>query len=240
MAPPLGGPFLSITTTTYAPSLILALQMAHTSAARWCLHRRRSISPAPIAGSSLHSHWLNTLLGICILQLYSHVVRFINPPPCGDGHQLSLAKYPTYYGVEVSKRALTICQKRFNDDSTKRFGPEAPLHGENFDLALSLDVIYYLVEDETYERYMESLFAASRSWVIIYSSNVSPAEFTKLYPNHSAPHVKHHKFTEWADTRLSGWRLVRHDRNLYPFDMCDPNDTTFADFFVYERAGVVR
>ena len=40
---------------------------------------------------------------------------------CGDGHQLSLASYPKYIGLDVSKTAIELCTERFRDDSDKRF-----------------------------------------------------------------------------------------------------------------------
>jgi hypothetical protein len=40
-----------------------------------------------------------------------------------------------------------------------------------FDLELSLDVIYHLVEDEVFDAYMRSLFAHAGRFVVIYSSN---------------------------------------------------------------------
>jgi SAM-dependent methyltransferase len=33
---------------------------------------------------------------------------------CGDGNQLSLAKYPHYIGIDVSPKAIEICRKLFN------------------------------------------------------------------------------------------------------------------------------
>ena len=40
---------------------------------------------------------------------------------CGDGHQLSLADYPRYIGLDVSRTAIELCSHRFLNDPTKSF-----------------------------------------------------------------------------------------------------------------------
>ena len=95
-----------------------------------------------------------------------HGVRSVTEFGCGDGHQLSLADYPRYIGLDVSRAAIALCKRRFADDPTKSF---FLYDGSCFvdraglftsDLAISLDVIYHLVEDPVFETYMTHLFAA--------------------------------------------------------------------------------
>jgi len=45
---------------------------------------------------------------------------------CGDGNQLSLARYPSYVGLDVSKTAIFLCGRRFAMDSDKSFFLYAP------------------------------------------------------------------------------------------------------------------
>ena len=40
---------------------------------------------------------------------------------CGDGNQLSLAKYPRYIGIDVSKTAVNMCCQKYMGDDTKQF-----------------------------------------------------------------------------------------------------------------------
>ena len=40
---------------------------------------------------------------------------------CGDGNQLSMAEYPSYIGLDVSRSAIGLCQQRFADDPAKSF-----------------------------------------------------------------------------------------------------------------------
>lgn len=155
---------------------------------------------------------------------------------CGDGRQLALARYPRYFGVDVSKTAIDLCRNLYAGDDSKVFGLSAP-RGVSFDLALSLDVIYHLVEDEVFTGYMAQLFRNEHRWVIIYASNVSQEDFALSYPDPIAPHVKHRRFTDWISLHAPDWQLLDHAPNAYPFRADDPANSSFAEFFVYSRQG---
>ena len=96
----------------------------------------------------------------------THEVRSVIEFGCGDGHQLSLADYPSYIGLDVSRSAIELCKRRFASDPSKSFffydGTCFVDRGGHFttDLAISLDVIFHLIEDEVFETYMTQLFAA--------------------------------------------------------------------------------
>jgi len=138
---------------------------------------------------------------------------------CGDGRQLALADYPEYLGLDVSREALRSCSRRFRKDPAKTF---LLYSGAYFDrverfgaeLALSLDVIFHLVEDAVFHRYMTDLFEAASRNVIIYSSN---REGT------GSEHVRHREFTRWVAMYAIGWRLR------------EKIDNPFADFYIYDR-----
>jgi SAM-dependent methyltransferase len=147
---------------------------------------------------------------------------------CGDGNQLTLAEYPSYVGVDVSPEAVALCRARFRDDATKTFHVSSELPPlPRRDLALSLDVIYHLVEDDTYHAYMGRLFDAASRYVIVYASNTDAPG--------PAPHVRHRAFGRWVAEHRPDWALVETIPNRYPFDERDPEGTSFADFYVYER-----
>lgn len=154
---------------------------------------------------------------------------------CGDGHQLTLMKYPKYLGVDISKTAVELCRKKFRDDRSKSFSVAKP--GESygpFDLALSLDVIFHLVDDAVYNQYMRELFAASERFVIVYSSNSDPTAGSYQFP----PHVKHRRFTDWVDVQAPQWKLLRHIPNRYPFYVdASGEHGSFADFYIFARQG---
>lgn len=148
---------------------------------------------------------------------------------CGDGRQLALLEIPQYLGVDISADAVARCRARFAGIPGRRFVLAEEYDGESADCALSLDVIFHLVEDTAFEAYMRRLFAAARREVVIYSSNhddPAPGE---------GPHVRHRRFEGWIDAQAPGWRLVRRVPNAYPF-RGDYRSGSFADFHFYERA----
>ncbi|HEY2277115.1 MAG TPA: class I SAM-dependent methyltransferase [Streptosporangiaceae bacterium] len=145
---------------------------------------------------------------------------------CGDGNQLSLASYPRYIGLDVSRTAIGLCQRRFADDPAKSFflydgtcfTDRAGLF--QADLAMSLDVIYHLTEDAVFERYMRHLFAAGQRFVVVYS--------TDMELSGTAPHVRHRTFTPWVAANCPEWTLADVTQG--------PNtEQVRADFFVFER-----
>ena len=147
---------------------------------------------------------------------------------CGDGNQLTLAKYAQYLGIDVSATAIALCRERFQLDNTKRFQLLEAYNDDTAELAISLDVIYHLLEDEVFEDYMRRLFGAATRFVIIYSSN---SEQNKFY---EGSHVKHRKFTNWVRLNLVGWSLNKQIPNKYPYKG-DYTKGSFADFYIYEK-----
>jgi hypothetical protein len=168
-------------------------------------------------------HWKAEFLNSFVRH---HDVRSVIEFGCGDGYQLSLADYPQYVGLDVSRRAIGLCKGRFAGDSHKSF---FLYEGDSFvdraglftaDLALSLDVIYHLIEDEVYEAYMYHLFSAGGRYVVVYSTN----ELTR----DAAPHVRHRNFSRWVEDHCSEWKLVE----VVP----GPNSAAGrADFYIYHR-----
>lgn len=147
---------------------------------------------------------------------------------CGDGAQLSLADYPSYVGIDVSTTAISNCRARFQADRNKHFHVLSDFpNPRDFDLSLSLDVIYHLIEDEVFSRYMEVLFAASRRYVIIYSSNMNAVR---------AAHVRDRCFTDWVESQQPGWNLFQHIPNQYPWDSLIPHETSSSEFYIYRKS----
>lgn len=147
---------------------------------------------------------------------------------CGDGNQLGLAAYPRYLGFDVSPQAVALCRQRFLDDPTKSFRLVDEYAGDRADLTLSLDVIYHLVEDAVFERYMGMLFDAALRYVIVYSSDTDDNR------GYEGTHVRHRKFSDWVARQRPAWTLLRHIPNRYPY-RGDYTKGSFADFYIYER-----
>lgn len=152
---------------------------------------------------------------------------------CGDGNQLKLATYPRYLGIDVSETAIRNCIRQFRDDPSRSFlayrtGAFAdPAGFVRADVALSIDVLYHLVEDEVFEQHLRDVFAVATQFVVVYSSD-EPAQTR-------GPHERHRAFTPWVERNVPGWRLASREPNPYPFDPDEP-ESSLACFFVYERA----
>ncbi|MBI2372698.1 MAG: class I SAM-dependent methyltransferase [Deltaproteobacteria bacterium] len=163
----------------------------------------------------------------------SREVRSVIELGCGDGNQLSLARYPRYVGLDVSTRAIELCEARFRSDETKSFFVYDPLHFVNrrgalsAELALSLDVIYHLVEEATFQRHLRHLFGVATRFVAIYSSN------SELIEPNSQPHVRHRRFSSWIDDSLPEWELDVMIPNRYSTST-DPSGSA-SDFYFYRR-----
>ena len=148
---------------------------------------------------------------------------------CGEGNQLELVTYLKYIGLDVSETAAKICTERFKQDKTKNFFLYDPECFDDKDslfkaeLALSLDVIFHLVEDRIFKLYMTHLFASSEKFVIIYSSD------TDDNPT-GLPHVRHRNFTKWIKENLSDWKFINKIDNKYPLEL-----GSFADFYFYKK-----
>ncbi|MGA3003391.1 MAG: class I SAM-dependent methyltransferase [Acetobacteraceae bacterium] len=145
---------------------------------------------------------------------------------CGDTAQLALLELPAdYVGVDVSPAVLARCTARFAE---RRFIlPDELRTTSPAELTLALDVIYHLIEDHVFATTMRTLFAWATRFVVIYASNLDAAS--------PSLHVRHRRFTDHVAATEPDWRLLAHLPNPYPYDSASPDETSFADFFVYGR-----
>lgn len=149
---------------------------------------------------------------------------------CGDGHQLGLANYPLYMGLDVSRTCVERCMVQFEGDRSKSFLCYDPASMPNIasflqaDLTLSLDVIYHLVEQEVFERHLEDLFKTSKRYVIVYSTDDERSS--------NMPHVRHRHFTAAVAEHYPCFRLIDTIKNRYP-------EQSYCKFFVFERSATV-
>jgi|SRR5665647_443195 len=145
---------------------------------------------------------------------------------CGDGNQLKLAAYPRYLGLDRSASAIVSCIRQFQNDPSKsflRYDPETasdPAGWLKADLALSLEVIFHLVEDDIREDYLHRLFASADRFVIICSSNRSVTA--------QGPHERHEAFTPWVMKNATGWTLVEQVKPPAGVDLV-------SELFLYRR-----
>lgn len=190
----------------------------------WQQRYRKGGASGPGSVGRLARFKADVLHGLVERHALSSVVEF----GCGDGSQLALTEYPRYLGLDISPVAIERCRSRFQHDATKSFALLGSVEPGRHDAALSLDVIYHLVEDEVFEAYMAQLFDAARRLVVIYSSNGNSAP--------AAPHVRHRRFTDWVEAHRPDWVLKEVIPNRYPYDAANDDETSFADFYVFAKS----
>lgn len=151
-------------------------------------------------------------------------IHFVVEFGCGDGQQLQLARYPAYTGLDVAPSAIARCQRLFSGDETKQFALYQPFQFKpdavQADLSLSLEVIFHLTEDALYSLYMQHLFAASRRWVVVFSSDENDQTGGRF------PHFRPRRFTPDVPP---GWILCERVENPH-------RDISVSSFFVFEKA----
>jgi len=149
---------------------------------------------------------------------------------CGPGDQFARLKIPYYTGIDVSPQAIATCQSRFRSLLNCDFFTCAESGDRTAELALSLDVIYHLVEDEIFATYMRRLFGSATRFVLIYSTDRDVAG--------AAAHVRHRQFSSWVEKNAPEWELMRvipqrypnHERVLFFKLSGSP-----CDFFLYKH-----
>jgi SAM-dependent methyltransferase len=136
---------------------------------------------------------------------------------CGDGNQISKLNFEKYTGLDISQKAVNLCEEKHSGDKTKTFS----VYDSNYtpsiktDITMSLDVIYHIFEDDLYLKYIDDLIKTSNKYVLIYSSNYNDDKWQQ--------HVRHRKFDEALPKNLE---LVQKIDTI--FDDCS------ADFYLYK------
>ena len=144
-----------------------------------------------------------------------------------------LAEYPQYIGLDISSQAVKLSSKIFSEDSTKNFFVYDPNQFEtnqkNFsaELVLSLDVIYHLVEDHVYRKYLTNVFSSAKKFVVIYSTNEEVPGIL-----HSR-HVRHRRFTCDVEKWFPDWQLKDTIKNNQPKNKSKINEPSI-DFFIFQ------
>lgn len=147
-----------------------------------------------------------------------HNVKSICELGCGDGNQLSMfTGYDIYYGYDISDVIIKKNQKRFKDDPFKLFVSNIEdLPNSKHDLALSLDVLYHLVNYDVFEAYLKNLFNLS-DLICIYAVDKdansavphgNPRAFTG-YIKRNFPEFSLEDESYREDSRLGFWTYKR-------------------------------
>ena len=150
---------------------------------------------------------------------------------CGDGNQLSLIHYPNYVGIDVSEVIIKKDREKFRDFQNYSFfhsltEREKYIH-RSFDMTISMDVIFHLLEDDVFTAYIDDLFNLADKYVVIYSSNHE--EYTPW------PEYRHRNFTGYVSVYHPEWELIRYIPNKYPYRIGQEETTSASDFYIYQK-----
>lgn len=135
---------------------------------------------------------------------------------CGDGRTCSLyTGYKSYTGYDISPTIISKCQSTFSDNNTMTFVTCLD-ELSTFDLTLSLDVLYHIINDDDYKQYLTTLFSKTTKCVGIFSSNFYEPRITR--------HIQHRRVTDDIESLL-GYSNFECLKN--------PSSVSSADFFIY-------
>ena len=148
---------------------------------------------------------------------------------CGDGNQLSLFQVDKYIGLDISPAAIALCKKRFINDKKKEFDvyhPNSFQANNKYALTISLDVLFHIIEEKLYVKYLSDLFLSSNKFVIIYGRNFDgPEDYSE----------KNRSFLPWIKNNISDFVLVEHIKNKFPFNPKDPKTTSHSEFYIFKK-----
>lgn len=150
---------------------------------------------------------------------------------CGDGNQASLLRFPSYIGVDISDKCIDWARRHVRRpgwsfmtlDAFQQSSPRPTA-----EVGLSLDVVYHLVEDEVYRRYLADLFAASTRFVIVYSSDRD--DYDPAFP-----HVRHRPVVDDIARAHPGWAHVETFDNPFYREPDAQGYGSFARFHLFAK-----
>jgi len=164
--------------------------------------------------------------------LARYEVRSVIEFGCGDGHQLGLINYANYVGIDVSETAIARCRSRYADDTSKQFFTSSEFATQRVarpEAALSLDVIFHLVERDVYATYLNELFAAAERFVLLFTSDTSDWPLQS-----STAEVFHRPVKRDVATHFPNWRLIEEHKNPRRY-RGDSTTGSYANFLLYAR-----
>ena len=117
---------------------------------------------------------------------------------CGDGRQLfeilTTGALDEYQGIDVARSAVERCRELYRDHPKCRFDGYDTVEWKRYDLALSLDVLYHIVDYRDYLAYLRQLFGCS-DYVLLYA-------YRRALPSAVAHMVNRDNFAEIAKLDL--------------------------------------
>lgn len=214
--------------TGHVPSS-LAAKPSFNSASYW-EHRYRK---GRTSGSGSYGRLAEYKAAVVNDLVARHHINSIVEFGCGDGNQCRMFEVSRYVGVDVSPSAVEKARSTNQERTGWQFMTTADYDAapEKADMALSLDVIYHLVEDRVFDTYMARLVASGTRLVVAYASDHDA--------DGGSPHVRHRRYSDWIRRHAPHLRRVEEIANRYPAGPgSDPNETSFAFFQVFARKDI--
>ena len=146
---------------------------------------------------------------------------------CGQSSILESLKVDEYLGFDPNSKVINSLREKYSLDFSKRFQSDL-CDLESKELVISFDVIYHLIEDSAYEEYMKLLFALSRRYVLIYSSNSDQNDSGYVF----VPNIKHRYFQKEVPIEF---KILEQHENLFPYSLLNPEGTSWSNFYLYAK-----
>jgi len=125
-------------------------------------------------------------------------IKTINDLGHGDGNQIGLLKgFDQYTGYDVSSTIRNKCILQYQDDRRYTF-IDNESQFKQADLAMSLDVLYHLTEQEVFVEYIDKLFSIGE-YILIYAED-------RDFKGNS--HVLCRKFTNYISDVYNNFSLL--------------------------------
>ncbi len=146
---------------------------------------------------------------------------------------MSLLNVNAYIGLDVSATIIKHCISKFKSDNSKSFfiyDSESfadNLHIFRSDAAFSIDVIFHLVENVVFEKYLEDLFSSAIKLVVIYGADLDYIPGTE--------HELYRKFTVYIENKFPDWKLEKIIKNRFPLKNYEDKNGSLSDFYFYIR-----
>lgn len=155
------------------------------------------------------TRWLSAFFG-------EHAVESVIDWGCGDGrvfHVLDAADGVDYMGIDVSPTAIDRCIGRWPDGWFLLLGAVCESPPRGWDCAVSIDVVYHLVDDAEYAEHLRLLFGSATRFVVAHATNLDePGD---------APHMRHRPIVNDAP---DGWTLIEQ-----------PDDPSVPGFYAWRK-----
>lgn len=135
---------------------------------------------------------------------------------CGDGNQITELSVEKYSGFDISQCVVDLCRKKYENDSSKQFNvyDNNFKNDQSYDLCMSIDVIYHIIDDSDFNCYMCNLFNPLNKYILIYSTN---------YESVLNGHMRHRKFDSMIPKTS---KFIEKIKNKVGYD---------ADFYLYKN-----